>query len=31
MGSIKPKTVAELIEIANRFIDGEDAYHNKRT
>jgi hypothetical protein len=23
--------VSELIEVANRFVDGEDAYHNKRT
>jgi hypothetical protein len=28
---IKPRTVSELMEIANRFADGEDAYHNKRT
>jgi hypothetical protein len=26
----KPKTVSELIEIASRFADGEDAYNNKR-
>jgi hypothetical protein len=31
MGWIKPKTVAELMDIANRFADAEDAYHNKRT
>jgi hypothetical protein len=31
MGWIKPKTVTELMDIANRFADGEDAYHNKRT
>jgi hypothetical protein len=31
MGRIKPKTVGELINIANRFTDGEDACHNKRT
>jgi hypothetical protein len=31
MGWIKPKTVAELMDIANRFADSEDAYHNKRT
>jgi hypothetical protein len=31
MGRIKLKTVAELMDIANRFVDGEDAYHNKRT
>jgi hypothetical protein len=27
MGRIKPKIVAELLDIANRFVD---AYHNKR-
>jgi hypothetical protein len=26
----KPRTVLELMEIANRFADGEDAYNNKR-
>jgi hypothetical protein len=31
MGRIKPKTVAELMDIANRFADGEDACNNKRT
>jgi hypothetical protein len=31
MGRIKPKTVAELMDVANRFVDGEDAYQNKRT
>jgi hypothetical protein len=31
MGRIKPKIVAELMYIANRFIDGKDACHNKRT
>jgi hypothetical protein len=31
MGRIKPKTVAELMDVANRFADGEDAYQNKRT
>jgi hypothetical protein len=30
MGQIKPKTVAELMDIANRFADGEDACNNKR-
>jgi hypothetical protein len=30
MGWIKPKTVAELMDIANRFVDGEDACHNRR-
>jgi hypothetical protein len=31
MGRIKPKTVSDLMDIANRFADGEDACHNKRT
>jgi hypothetical protein len=31
MGRIKPKIVAELMDVANRFADGEDAYQNKRT
>jgi hypothetical protein len=26
----KPRTVSELMDVANRFPDGEDAYHNKR-
>jgi hypothetical protein len=30
MGRIKPKIVAELMDVANRFADGEDAYQNKR-
>jgi hypothetical protein len=30
VGRIKPRTVLELIEVANRFADGEDAYNNKR-
>jgi hypothetical protein len=30
-GRNKPKTVSELMDIANKFADGEDAYHNKRT
>jgi hypothetical protein len=30
MGHIKPKIVAELMDIANRFTNGEDACHNKR-
>jgi hypothetical protein len=30
MGIIKPRTVPELMEIANRFADGEDVYYNKR-
>jgi hypothetical protein len=31
MGRIEPKTVSELMDIANRFADGEDACNNKRT
>jgi hypothetical protein len=30
IGRIKPRIVSELMEIANRFADGEDAYNNKR-
>jgi hypothetical protein len=30
IGRIKPRTISELMEIANRFTDGEDAYNNKR-
>jgi hypothetical protein len=30
LGRIRPRTVLELMEVANRFADGEDAYHNKR-
>jgi hypothetical protein len=30
MGRIKPRTVSELMEIASRFANGEDSYHNKR-
>jgi hypothetical protein len=30
LGRTKPKMVSELMEIANRFADGEDAYHSKR-
>jgi hypothetical protein len=26
MGQTKPKTVAEHMDVANRFADGEDAY-----
>jgi hypothetical protein len=29
MGRIKPKTVSDLMDIANRFVDGEDACNNK--
>jgi hypothetical protein len=31
MGRIKPKRVSDLMDIANRFVDGKDAYNNKRT
>jgi hypothetical protein len=31
MGRIKPKTVSDLMDIANRFADGEDAFNNKQT
>jgi hypothetical protein len=31
MGRIKPKTISDLMDIANRFADGEDACNNKRT
>jgi hypothetical protein len=31
MGSIKPKTVSDLMDVVNRFADGEDACNNKRT
>jgi hypothetical protein len=30
IGRTRPKTVYELMEVANRFTDGEDAYNNKR-
>jgi hypothetical protein len=30
LGRTRPKTVSELMEIANKFADGEDAYNNKR-
>jgi hypothetical protein len=30
IGRTRPKTVSELMEVANRFPDGEDAYNNKR-
>jgi hypothetical protein len=26
----KPRTILELMEVDNRFADGEDAYNNKR-
>jgi hypothetical protein len=28
VGRAKPRTVSELMEVANRFTDGEDAYNN---
>jgi hypothetical protein len=31
IGRIKPKTVSDLMDVANRFVDGEDACNNKRT
>jgi hypothetical protein len=31
MGRIKPKTISDLVDIANRFADGEDACNNKQT
>jgi hypothetical protein len=31
MGRLKPKTVSDLMDIANMFADGEDACNNKRT
>jgi hypothetical protein len=30
LGRIRPRTMAELMEVANRFAYREDAYHNKR-
>jgi hypothetical protein len=30
IGRTKPRTVSELMEVANRFADGEDAYNSKR-
>jgi hypothetical protein len=31
LGRTRPKTVSELMKIANKFTDEEDAYNNKRT
>jgi hypothetical protein len=31
MGRIKPRTVSDLMDVANRFADGEDACTNKYT
>jgi hypothetical protein len=30
IGRTRPRTVSELLEAANRFVDGEDVYNNKR-
>jgi hypothetical protein len=30
IGRTRPRTVSELMEVANRFADGDDAYKNKR-
>jgi hypothetical protein len=30
IGRTRPKTVSKLMEVANKFTDGEDAYNNKR-
>jgi hypothetical protein len=30
LGRTKPRTVSELMEVANRFTDGEDVHNNKR-
>jgi hypothetical protein len=30
IGRIRPRTLSELMEVANRFADGEDTYNNKR-
>jgi uncharacterized protein YPO0396 len=30
IGRTKPRTVSKLMEVANRFADGEDPYNNKR-
>jgi hypothetical protein len=30
MGWIKPKIVLDLIDIANKFTDGKDAYNDRR-
>jgi hypothetical protein len=30
VGRTRPRMVSELMEVANRFTDGEDAYNNKR-
>jgi hypothetical protein len=30
IGRTRPRTMSELMEVANRFTDGEDTYNNKR-
>jgi hypothetical protein len=30
LGRIRPRTVSEQMEVANRFTNGEDAYNNKK-
>jgi hypothetical protein len=30
VGRTKPRMVSDLMEVANRFADGEDKYNNKR-
>jgi hypothetical protein len=30
IGRTRPRIVSELMEVANRFADGEDVYNNKR-
>jgi hypothetical protein len=30
VGRTKPRTVSKLMEVANRFADGEDAYNKKK-
>jgi hypothetical protein len=30
MGRTKPRTISELMDVANNLADGEDACHNKR-
>jgi hypothetical protein len=30
LGTTRPRTMSELMEVANKFADGEDAYNNKR-
>jgi hypothetical protein len=30
LGRTRPRTMSKLMEVANRFAEGEDAYNNKR-